>query len=193
MNEQIEIEYKILLTKDTYQQILNEYQNQITDAYLQVNDYFTHPLLSKKHFMLRIRSKKDKYELTLKRPYLGHRLETYIDISKKERESFINHEPMNNEIISILEENNISYNELQQLYSLNTYRIDILLNEGMLSLDKNNYLDKEDYELEFEVNNPDIGYSKFLDIIKPYNLKYTRNCTNKVVRAMTRYNELHNY
>ncbi|MCD7810171.1 MAG: CYTH domain-containing protein [Erysipelotrichaceae bacterium] len=191
MNEQIEIEYKILLTKDTYQQIINDYQNQITDAYLQVNDYFTHPLLNGKHFMLRIRSKKDKYELTLKRPYQGHRLETNIDITKEERENFINHKTMNNEIITILEENNIPYQELQQLYSLSTYRTDILLEEGMLSLDKNNYLDKEDYELEFEVNDPTTGYSKFLDIIKPYGLHYTKNNTTKVVRAMTRYNELH--
>ncbi len=192
MNEQIEIEYKILLTKNTYQKILNDYQNQITDAYLQVNDYFSHPLLSKKHFMLRIRSKKDKYELTLKRPYQGHRLETNIDISKEERENFINHKPMNNEIISILEENKIPYHELQQLYSLSTYRTDILLDEGVLSLDANTYLDKEDYELEFEVNDPTIGYNKFLEIIEPYNLIYIRNCTNKVMRAMTRYNELHN-
>ncbi|MCD7949459.1 MAG: CYTH domain-containing protein [Erysipelotrichaceae bacterium] len=192
MNEQIEIEYKILLTKDTYQQIINDYQNQITDAYLQVNDYFTHPLLNELHFMLRIRSKKDKYELTLKRPYQGHRLETNIDLTKEEKEKFINHEPMNNEIITILEENNIPYNQLQQLYSLSTYRTDILLDEGMLSLDKNNYLDKEDYELEFEVNDPIAGYSKFLEIIKPYHLQYIRNNTNKVIRAMTRYNELHN-
>ncbi len=191
MNEQIEIEYKILLTKDTYQQILNDYQNQITDSYLQVNDYFTHPLLNEKHFMLRIRSKKDKYELTLKRPYQGHRLETNIDISKEERENFINHKPMHNEIITILKENNIPYHELQQLYSLSTYRTDILLEEGMLSLDKNNYLDKEDYELEFEVNDTNTGYVKFLDIIKPYGLHYTKNNTNKVVRAMLRYNELH--
>ena len=68
--QQIEIEYKILLTKDIFTQILNDYQNQIHHEYIQINDYFTHPLLQQKKYMLRIRTKNNQYELTLKRQQL---------------------------------------------------------------------------------------------------------------------------
>ena len=67
--QQLEIEYKILLTQDIFHQILHDYQNKITKDYIQINDYLTHPILSQKKYMLRIRTKNNQYELTLKRPY----------------------------------------------------------------------------------------------------------------------------
>lgn len=47
--QQLEIEYKILLTQDIFHQILHDYQNKITKDYIQINDYFTHPILSQKN------------------------------------------------------------------------------------------------------------------------------------------------
>ena len=76
--QQLEIEYKILLTSTTFHQILHDYQHHITKDYIQINDYLTHPLLSQKKYMLRIRTKNNQYELTLKRPYQNHQLETNI-------------------------------------------------------------------------------------------------------------------
>ena len=46
--QQLEIEYKILLTQDIFHQILHDYQNKITKDYIQINDYLTHPILSQK-------------------------------------------------------------------------------------------------------------------------------------------------
>lgn len=56
MNEQIEIEYKILLSENIFKQILEDYP--VYKDYIQTNYYFTHKLLQQKKYMLRIREKK---------------------------------------------------------------------------------------------------------------------------------------
>lgn len=181
--QQIEIEYKILLTKDIFTQILNDYQNQILHDYIQINEYYTHPLLQQKKYMLRIRTKNNQYELTLKRPINNHRLETNIQFTKEEKDAFTHHQ-LKNEITQILEDEGIALTELKQQFSLTTHRYDIILPEGTLSLDENTYFNQKDYELEFEVNNEKAGYKKFLEIIKPYQLNYTHNCPSKIKRVL---------
>ena len=185
MNEHLEIEYKILLTEEIYEKIVSDYKSAITSIYSQTNFYFTHPLLSKHKMMLRIREKGIHYELTLKRPYQGHNIETNVALTKQEKDDFINHLDMHNEIIEILSQYGINYQDLKQEYSLTTVRTDIQLKEGVLSLDKNTYTNQMvDYELEFEVNNQETGYQKFLDIIKPYHLNYSHNCESKFKRVL---------
>lgn len=188
MNEHLEIEYKILLTKEIYEKIVNDYKSAITSIYSQTNFYFTHPLLSKHKMMLRIRKKGNQYELTLKRPYQGHNIETNVALTKQEKDDFINHLEMHNEIIEILSQYEINYQDLKQEYSLTTIRTDIQLKEGVLSLDKNTYTNHMiDYELEFEVDNKETGYQKFLNIIKPYHLNYSHNCESKFKRVLKNY------
>lgn len=185
MNEQIEIEYKILLTKSIFKQILKDYPNH--KDYKQTNYYFTHPILQQKKYMLRIREKENILEMTLKRPIKNHRLETNVLISQKEKDDFIKHLPIQNEIIDILIHEGIHINELQQQFSLTTHRYDILLKEGILSLDENTYLNQHDYELELECYDEAQGYQKFIEIIESYHLNYQQNCMSKVQRAMQAY------
>lgn len=184
--QQLEIEYKILLTHQIFNQILEDYHDAITKDYIQTNDYFTHPLLSQKKYMLRIRTKNNQYELTLKRPYQNHQLETNIPLTKKEKYLFFQFQ-LKNEITDILEQEGIPLHELAHLFSLTTHRYDILLPEGTLSLDENTYLHQHDYELEFEVHHEKKGYQQFLKIIEPYHLQYTHNCPSKVTRAFEAY------
>ena len=184
--QQLEIEYKILLTSTTFHQILHDYQHHITKDYIQINHYLTHPLLSQKKYMLRIRTKNNQYELTLKRPYQNHQLETNISLTQKEKDLFFQHQ-LKNEITDILENEGIVISELQHLFSLTTHRYDILLPEGVLSLDDNTYLDQHDYEMEFEVTNEKQGFQQFLKIIEPYHLQYKHNCPSKVTRAFQAY------
>ena len=185
MNEQIEIEYKILLTQNIYNQILTDYQDKITKKYKQTNHYLIHPILSQKKYMLRIREKNNQYELTLKRPINNHRLETNIDIDKETVHKILNHQPVSNEIIDILKEEGINPLELENQFSLTTLRHDIILEHGILSLDENHYLDIIDYELEYEVNNEKEGFQHFLQIIEPYHLFYQYNCESKIKRLLS--------
>lgn len=184
MNELIEIEYKILITKDIFKQILSDYQSQIKNDYIQINYYFTHPLLQEKAYMLRIREKNNELEMTLKRPYLHHRLETNVPITKQDKDNLINHIMIDNEIIDILKAENIPPLELQQQFSLTTHRYDIPLEDGLLSIDKNIYLDQTDYEIEFEVQDEKKGLQSFLKIIEPYHLHYQGNCPAKIRRVL---------
>lgn len=181
MNKHIEIEYKILLTKEIFHKILESYSHD--DGYSQTNYYFSHPSFQQKRYMLRIRKKNNTYELTLKRPYQGEKLEINVPLTKKEKDAFMHHENISNEIIDFLKSENIFIEDLQQDFSLTTYRYDIPLVEGILSLDINTYLNQKDYELEFEVYDKIEGYQKFLEIIKPFHLQYTHNCLSKVARA----------
>lgn len=182
MKEQIEIEYKILINKDIYLQMINDFP--VNKDYLQTNDYLTHPLLQEKKYMLRIREKNNSYELTLKRPYQNHQLETNIIINQQTKEKIINQQYVDNEIMDILKDTGINPLELIQQFSLTTHRYDIQLKEGTLSLDHNQYLDQEDYELEFEVYHEKEGFQRFLEIIKPYHLNYTKNCKSKIKRVL---------
>lgn len=184
MNELIEIEYKILLTQEIYQKIKQYYQDQITRDYIQTNYYLTHPLLQEKKYMLRIREKNNTYELTLKRPYQHHQIETNVPLTKEQKAKILQHQPIQNEIIDILIQEGINPLELQNQYSLTTHRCDIELKEGILSLDKNTYCQQQDYELEFEVYHEQEGYQKFLEIIQPFSLHYTQNCPSKIQRVL---------
>lgn len=184
MNEAIEIEYKILLTKEIFFHILKDYQDQIKKDYIQTNYYLDHPLLQDKKYMLRIREKNQKYELTLKRPVGQHRLETNIDIDIQTKDKILHHQRVDNEIMEILRNEGIDPLELENQFSLTTHRYDIPLKYGMLSLDENDYLDIKDYELEYEVIDEKKGYQHFLKIIEPYQLHYTHNCNSKIKRVL---------
>lgn len=184
MNEQIEIEYKKLISKDVYNQLLNDYHHLIIAQYSQTNYYFTHPIFSIKKYMLRIREKNNTYELTLKRPYKNHRLETNINISANEMNKFINHETINNEITDILFNEGIDIKDIVQQFSLTTYRSDIRLEYGLLSVDYNQYNGIEDYELEYEVTDEINGYNHFIEILNQYGLSYTNNCNSKIQRVL---------
>ncbi len=189
MNEHIEIEYKILIHNNTFESILNDYKKDILHDYTQTNFYFTHPLLEKNKYMLRIREKNNTYELTLKRPTKKHRLETNVTLTKQEAELFFSHQNIQNEITNILLDMGISLQDLKQQFSLTTHRYDIKLENGILSLDKNDYLGVTDYEIEFEVNDENRGYQQFLEIIKLYHLQYSQNCASKIKRVLDVYNK----
>ena len=84
MEENLEIEFKILITKEIFDQIINDHQ--IDCCYKQTNHYLLHPRLSKLRYSLRIRDKNDQFELTLKQPQKQGTLETNLMIDKETKE-----------------------------------------------------------------------------------------------------------
>ena len=63
-----------------------------------------------------------------------------------------------NDIQNILTEFDIGENELSVLGALTTERLEVEFQNELLVLDKSQYFDKTDYELEFEVNDYQIGF-----------------------------------
>ena len=59
--------------------------------------------------------------------------------------------------------------------NLATYRISIPYKKGKLSLDRCEYVNTVDYELEYEVSNRNTGKLEFVQIIKDYNIAYKKS------------------
>lgn len=180
--DHVEIEFKLLLDKNTYESILGDYQDKKIDDYTQTNFYLFHPELEKRRYSFRIRYKKEKYELTLKTPAKIGLNEYNIDIDENIKNRIFNHQKVSNKIFDILEKEGINYKELQCGSYLTTHRVDIPLTHGLLSLDANEYNGHHDYELEFEVDDYHKGLEEFLSIIQSYGLEYKENCLSKMRR-----------
>ena len=86
MSEQVEIEFKTLLTKTNYDRMIAHYQIAASDFKVQVNHYFDTPdhQLRDKRFGLRVRTTANYNELTLKTPVENGLLETTDSLSDSE-------------------------------------------------------------------------------------------------------------
>lgn len=182
MEENLEIEFKILITKNIYEQIISDYK--ITSSYQQTNYYLMHPILSKLKYTLRIRQKNNQYELTLKQPQIRGNLETNLIIDKKTKDKIIKHELITNEIFDLLKPYQLDSTMFITDHFLTTTRNEINTEYGLICIDYNQYNDLEDYELEYEITNYTLGKQYFLDFIKKYNLTYNTNCSSKITRLM---------
>ena len=105
MEENLEIEFKILLDKKVYDQIINDYS--IDTSYTQTNYYLMHPILSKLKYSLRIREKNNQYELTLKQPQTTGTLETNLIINKDTKDKILNNKLVHNKVFDLLTEYNL--------------------------------------------------------------------------------------
>ena len=182
MEENLEIEFKILINKNTYHQIINDYK--IDCSYQQTNYYLMHPKLSELKYSLRIREKNNQYELTLKQPQTKGNLETNLIIDKDIKDKIINHELINNEVFDILKQYHLDSTMFKTDCFLTTLRKEIKTDNGLICIDYNQYNNYEDYELEYEVNDYLSGKQAFLDFISQYNLSYHSNCLSKINRLI---------
>ena len=66
-------------------------------------------------------------------------------------------------------------NEVNDIINLATYRISVPYKKGKLSLDRCEYVNTVDYELEYEVSNRNTGKLEFVQIIKDYNIAYKKS------------------
>lgn len=192
MSKNLEIEYKLLINEKQYNQIINDYKN--FKSYTQINYYFDtfDFILQKKRYMLRVREKNGEYEFTLKKQgtsVIG--IDEYnepisLDIFKQ----LCNQTRIESQILDLLESEGITINQLFQQYHLETIRTDIPYLNGILSLDKNNYLNLTDYEIEYEVTDPTNAIDNFNQFLKNYNLKYIKNCFGKRHRLFNAFTQL---
>ena len=95
------------------------------------------------------------------------------------------------DIIDELKSIDADIERLTVLGSLTTQRMEVPLDENLLVLDRSEYLDMTDYELEFEVENHDKGRKEFERILNQFNIDY-HEPDNKVKRFFDRKSELLN-
>jgi uncharacterized protein YjbK len=184
MSETIEIEFKNLLTKKEYQLLLRAFNIKDNDIFKQENHYFDTPSFALKELgsALRIRKKNNRYELTLKQPAEVGLLETTQALSDEEFNLVIHESRLPNGIVQDRLENfAISPNDIAYFGSLITERAEFPYKNGLLVLDHSLYLNTEDYELEFEVDDYQQGQLVFHELLKQYAIP-NRKTLNKIAR-----------
>ena len=183
-NQNIEIEFKNMLTKEEYDLLLTHFQFQKTDFFEQENHYFDTKdfALKTNNSALRIRKKNEAYELTLKQPHPDGLLETNKILSKEESDDIFATGKINDaQISALLIHMNVDPAAILYFGSLRTIRAEKQIGNGLLVLDHSFYLKKEDYELEYEVSNWELGKNSFIKILSSLNIPI-RKTKNKVRR-----------
>lgn len=187
MKQNIEIEFKNLLTAAQYQAIYNIYQLNDETAIDQTNYYFDTPdfLLKQHHSALRIRHYLDHYELTLKSPAAVGKLEQTILLQAEQAQLILTDAQLLPEAMhELLANMNINVQDLQCFGSLRTIRYEKQLSTGLLVLDHSFYEGIEDYELEFEVTDGQQGLQDFKAILAQFQIK-SQPTPNKIKRLIT--------
>ncbi|MEH7129420.1 CYTH domain-containing protein [Neobacillus drentensis] len=184
MTQNIEIEFKNMLTKIEYESLLKYFKISQSQIFSQENHYFDTPdfALKSNNSALRIRKKSGTYEMTLKQPANVGLLETNQVIGEEEVLMAIHQGILPTGIIrSLIEEYQISFSTIEYFGSLITERVELEYKQGLLVLDHSIYLSKEDYELEYEVEDYQFGEKIFLELLKQLKIP-SRKTENKIVR-----------
>src|SRR5699024_8142218 len=166
MEQELEIEYKVLLSEDKFKELLNNL-NFPSNSVTQINYYFETPDLKLKQInsALRIREKNSHYIVTLKEHHKKGILENTFQQAIKNNILFAPN------CSKQLQKNNISLDTIKYIGSLITERYEFKDNNLIYVLDKSFYNNKVDYELEIEAPSQEIGSHIFNQLVSRFNIK----------------------
>ncbi len=185
MSNAIEIEAKALVNKEQYSRLAKLFPS--APRYLQTNHYIDSPdrVLAKAGIALRIREKAGAFELTLKTPLSQGLLEKSVPLTMNEFAALRDfNEFPKNDLRRFLTMLDFNVDDLRILASLTTDRIDVDYQGGLLSIDRNSYGSKVDFEVEFEFNNLE-GAERILgNFLKENGVDVPFSKTSKTSRAI---------
>ncbi|PWU67706.1 CYTH domain-containing protein [Gracilibacillus dipsosauri] len=184
MSQEIEIEFKNLLTSQEYRK-LDPLFHSVTPI-VQINHYFETPDFALKRHggALRIRVKQNQYQLTLKQPNPSGSglLETHQWLSEKEAGLWLSGKMTHvNEITPLLEKLSVHWKELRYGGKLQTTRKETNYQETILVLDHSVYNGKEDFELELEATDEQYGNQVFTELLDAFQIE-KRETPSKIER-----------
>lgn len=189
MNQEIEREFKNLLTKDEFEQLLLDLQLEEKDAIKQTNIYFdTEDFRLKEMRMgLRIRQYEDRGELTLKSPLQqNEKLETTDFLTFEQAEELVKagHILLDGHVADHLRAAGVDPTTLVPIGQLSTLRYAFPGEGGVFFLDKSFYQDQLDYELEFEADELAEGAKTFAGFLDEHGIKI-RKTAQKIERMLS--------
>lgn len=181
MAKELEVTFRTLLSKSEYLRLAKQFSD--SPANLQINYYFDTPRFTLKasEIILRVR-KRDKYELTIKRKKGYNKYELTEIITEEEFNNFLKTKTIpslqiQNELTDV-----IKGQTLVNYMSLSTYRIFFPYKKGKIAIDKCEYVDAIDYELEYEASTYEQGKREFIEIVKEFGIIYKKS-EAKIKRA----------
>ncbi|QHE51471.1 CYTH domain-containing protein [Pontibacillus sp. HMF3514] len=184
MSQEIEIEFKNLLTETEYEQLTEELPFNTDNRFTQTNYYFeTEEFdLKERGCALRIRKKKDSWTATLKEPHVDGLLETHDTLTEEEVRAWMNDAPSPAPNIELrLQNMGLSFSDVQFKGALITERMEVPYQNTLLVLDRSHYNQQTDYELELEAKEKEHGEHVFNEILEQYSIP-KRETPNKIQR-----------
>ncbi|MFJ7732058.1 CYTH domain-containing protein [Lysinibacillus sp. NPDC097231] len=187
MTQQLEIEFKNILTKQQYEHLLQEFHIDESAIHRQTNHYFDTPsqAIRKRQSGLRIRQIDNYYECTLKEKSAEHaHLETTDELTVEQANKMLEGEGFYaQEVAKRLALYNIPSEELAIFGSLTTDRVEILYKDGLLVFDHSFYLQCDDYEVEYETKDAIKGNAIFDEFLQQYSIE-KQVADKKIARFM---------
>lgn len=188
MSQQVETEFKNLLTKEEYEMLIIDFNLEDTEPVQQTNVYYDSPdwKLRKLGMGLRIRLYDNYAEQTLKSPISEHKmLETTDRLTHEEGQNFVDSGELKRDgfIAKKLTEHSINVADLEQVGQLSTVRYEIPAESGTYFLDASYYQDQNDYELEYETDDLENGIREFEQFLIARNIN-RRETVQKIARAL---------
>lgn len=174
MKASVEKEYKMLLTKKQFDFIIEKND---FDLVVQDNYYYD---VEKENAGLRIRNIDDLYILTYKVYENGKVFEYEYKVEGNNIE--------NEYILKFLKKQNIEKIP-KYLGVLQTSRYYKKFEKGEMFLDRNFYLNKIDYEIEYEVYDEKTNNQELIDFLLQHKIEYIENNKTKYQRFKEVYNE----
>lgn len=179
MNQEIEIEFKCLLSKEQFDQLIKSFHPGPFTT--QHNHYFDTPdfLLKKAGAALRIREKNGQAEMTLKEPAKVGLLESTVVLSKEDVTASLSGTIPYNDVMAAARKR-AGANAFVHFGTLSTKRAELDYKDGLLVFDHSTYVNQEDYELEYEAKDLS-GKQTFLTLLNSFNIEY-KPAENKIRR-----------
>ncbi|UOR13117.1 CYTH domain-containing protein [Halobacillus amylolyticus] len=184
MAQEIEIEFKNLLSEKEYYKLYTHLSFETVDRIEQTNYYFeTEDLkLRNKGAALRVRQKNDTWTVTLKEPHPDGLLETHDQLSKETADLWINDQISDApNVDNQLNKLGISTSDLRYIGFLTTHRKEREYKDTLIVLDHSFYYDESDYELELEASSKQQGEKVFDELLSTYHIP-KRQTENKIKR-----------
>lgn len=188
LKQEIEIEFKNIVTKEEFDRLRSHFQLTENQFISQENHYFDTPVFSLKDCgaALRIRSKKNKFVLTLKQPHQEGLLETHEALTNEQAKELLDGSAkIPSTIQQLITDLQVDSHSLTYFGTLRTSRAEIPYKNGLLVLDHSFYLGAEDYELEYEVTDANEGAKYFEQLLTELDIK-KKPTENKIRRFYKR-------
>ena len=188
---EIEKEFKNLITKENYEEILKDYQKILTTSITQTNSYYDYQgILKSHHIALRIRTIEGQSigEITLKIPqdtYEVLEITETLPIDMLQSFNAQKEFTLPEKIYKALVSQKINLKTVQQTALLTTHRRQGTLSANeLLVLDESHYNGRCDYEIEMEVNDLQQGERVFNQFLHQYGIK-RQQADSKIKRALS--------
>ena len=166
MPKNIELEFKTVIPKSSYEEILASY-NLNDNVFLQTNHYFDTPSLdlSAQDIVLRIRQKGERFfKVTIKKQHPEEAYESHILLSREQAEKMLKEGFNTKQFFPQL-----SY-DVSHITSIDNFRASMPYKNGLMYVDRCEYCSHVDYELEYEVSDSDIGFTNFQSFLSNHGL-----------------------